>query len=57
MSLFPFIKYPLNPPGVGDETTLVARQLGQTLFMLTSAAAVGGVLDTIHRINQSTGVV
>ena len=53
LSLFPFIRYPLNPPGVGDETTLVARQLGQLLFMLISAAAVGVVLDAFRRINQN----
>ena len=53
ISLFPFIRYPLNPPGVGDETTLLARQLGQTLFMLVSAAAVGLVLDGFRRINQN----
>ena len=53
ISLFPFIRYPLNPPGVGDETTLLARQLGQTLFTLVSAAAVGLVLDGFRRINQN----
>ena len=53
LSLFPFIKYPLNPPGVGDEATLVARQLGQTFFILISAAAVGVALDVFSRINQS----
>lgn len=52
VSLFPFIRYPLNPPGVGDETTLLARQFGQTLFILVSAAAVGLVLDGFRRINQ-----
>lgn len=55
MSLFPFIKYPLNPPGVGDEATLVARQLGQTVFMLMSAAAVGVGLHVIRRINEKVG--
>lgn len=53
MSLFPFIRYPLNPPGVGDETTLLARQFGQTLFILVSAVAVGLVLDGLRRINQN----
>ena len=50
LSLFPFIKYPLNPPGVGEEASLAARQLGQLLFMLISAAAVGVALDAIRRI-------
>lgn len=51
LSLFPFIKYPLNPPGVGDEATLLARQAGQALFMLLSAAAVGVALEAVRRIN------
>ena len=51
LSLFPFIKYPLNPPGVGDEATLLSRQLGQALFMLLSAAAIGAGLDAVRRIN------
>ena len=49
LSLFPFIKYPLNPPGVGDEATLLSRQLGQALFMLLSAVAVGLALDAVRR--------
>lgn len=53
LSLFPFIKYPLNPPGVGDEATLLARQFGQTLFMLISAAAIGVALDAVRRIHQN----
>ena len=52
VSLFPFIRYPLNPPGVGEETTLLARQLGQTLFMLVSAVAVGLAMDVFRRINR-----
>ena len=48
--MFSFIKYPLNPPGASDEATLLARQLGQTLFMLISAAAVGVALDAFRRI-------
>lgn len=53
LSLFPFIKYPVNPPGVGDEATLVARQVGQVLFMLISAAAIGIALDAVRRIHQN----
>ena len=53
LSLSPFIKYPLNPPGVGDEATLLMRQFGQTLFMLISAAAIGIALDAIRRIHQN----
>jgi predicted permease len=53
ISLFPFIKYPLNPPGVGDEGTLLARQLGQTLFMLISGAAVAVAIDLFRRVNEN----
>ena len=54
LSLFPFIKYPLNPPpGVGDGASLLARQFGQALFMLLSAVAVGVALDTFRRVNQN----
>ena len=53
LSLFPFIKYPLNPPGGGDEATLLSRQFGQTLFMLLSAAIVGVALDAVRRIHQN----
>ncbi len=53
LSLFPFIRYPVNPPGVGEEATLVARQLGQVLFMLISAAAIGVALDAVRRIHQN----
>ena len=54
LSLFPFIMYPVSPPtGVGGEATLVARQLGQVLFMLISAAAIGVALDAIRRIHQN----
>ena len=55
LSLFPFIKYPLNPPGVGDEATLLSRQFGQTLFMLLSAVAIGVGLDAVRRIQQNIG--
>ena len=54
LSLFPFIRYPVNPPGVGDEATLIARQMGQVLFMLISAAAVGIALDAVRRIRQNS---
>ena len=53
IALFPFIKYPLNPPGVGDEGTLLARQVGQTLFILISAVAVAVALDVFRRVNEN----
>ena len=54
LSLFPFIKFPLNPPGVGDENTLLFRQLFQTLFFVLSTAGVAGLLVAAHRINRMT---
>ena len=53
LSLFPFINYPLNPPGGGDDASLLARQFGQTLMMLLSAVAVGVALDAFRRVNQN----
>jgi len=53
ISLFPFIKYPLNPPGVGDGETLLFRQLMQTLFFILSGAGVAGLLIGIRKIRQS----
>ena len=53
LSLFPFIKYPVNPPGGGDDATLLARQFGQILFMLISAAAIGVAMDAVRRIHQN----
>ena len=34
LSLFPFFKFPVNPPGVGDEGTLLIRQFFQLLTIL-----------------------
>lgn len=51
VSLFTQLKYPLNPPGIGEDSSLLARQGFQFLFILLSAAAVvasGLVLRYIH---------
>ena len=53
MALFPFIRYPLNPPGVGEEGTLLARQIGQTLFVVISAVAVAVALNVFRRVNEN----
>ncbi len=53
VSLFPFFKYPLNPPGVGDEGTLLARQLGQFLFMVISAVGVAAVFVISRRVQEN----
>ena len=51
MSLFTQLKYPLNPPGIGEDASLLARQGFQLLFILLSAVAVviaGLVVRYIH---------
>ena len=40
VSLFTQLKYPLNPPGIGEDGSLLARQGFQFLFILLSAGAV-----------------
>jgi predicted cobalt transporter CbtA len=57
ISLFPFIKYPLNPPGVGDEGTLLSRQLFQTMFFILSAAGVAGLLLGVRRVNSAAAEI
>lgn len=52
LSLFPFIRYPLNPPGVGDSDTLTYRQGIQTLFMVLSVLGVGVLLFGVRAINE-----
>jgi hypothetical protein len=56
LSLFPFIKFPLNPPGVGESASLTFRQGFQTLFILLSAAGAVGALFGVKLINRSTSV-
>ncbi len=51
LSLFPFIRYPLNPPGVGDSDTLTYRQGLQTMFMILSVLGVGVLLFGLRSIN------
>jgi hypothetical protein len=54
-SLFPFFKFPVNPPGIGEESTLLYRQYFQLVTILLSAAGTVGVLVAIRAIN--TGAV
>lgn len=51
LSLFPFIRYPLNPPGVGEESSLTARQGYQALFMILSAVGIAALLFALGRAN------
>lgn len=52
LSLFPFIRFPLNPPGVGEEATLTYRQGYQALFMVLSAVGMAGLLVALERIKS-----
>ncbi len=52
LSLFPFMKYPLNPPGVGEESTLLFRQFYQILIMGLSLAGAAGLLLGFQKINN-----
>lgn len=54
LSLFPFIKFPLNPPGVGDPGTLIFRQGFQSLFFLLSAVGIVGFLLGLRWLNSFT---
>jgi predicted cobalt transporter CbtA len=54
VALFPFLKYPLNPPGVGDPETLLFRQLFQTVFFLLSIGGTVGVLLAIQKVKSIT---
>lgn len=53
LTLLPFIKYPLVPPGVGEETSLALRQGAQTLFFLLSAIGVAGLILALNEIRNS----
>lgn len=56
LSLFPFIKYPLIPPGVGEESSLTFRQGYQTLFFFLSAAGVVALLLGLGRVNSAVHI-
>ena len=53
ISLFTQIKYPLSPPGIGEEGSLLGRQFFQFLFILLSIAAVVGAGLAIRYIHDS----
>ena len=56
LSLFPFLKYPLNPPGVGESDTLVFRQGFQFLYFALSMGGVVGLLLLLDRANHRVGL-
>ncbi len=53
VSMYTQIKFPLNPPGVGDEATLLARQGFQFLFIVVSTIAVAAVLYAAGIVNRT----
>ena len=53
VSMYTQIKFPLNPPGIGDEGTLLARQGFQFLFIAVSTAAVALVIYGIGAVNRA----
>ena len=53
VSLFTQLKYPLNPPGVGEEASLLARQGFQFLFILLSALAVAGSGVAVRYVHEA----
>jgi hypothetical protein len=53
-SLFTQIRYPLNPPGIGEEGTLLYRQFFQLLFIVISLVSVVGVLLGVKLVNESS---
>ena len=53
ISLFTQLKYPLNPPGVGEEASLLSRQGFQFLFILLSLVAVVAAGVAVRYIHES----
>ena len=54
VSMYTQLKFPLNPPGIGDDGTLLARQGFQFLFMAVSTISVGLVVYGVGLINRSS---
>ena len=53
VSLFTQIKYPLNPPGIGEDASLLSRQAFQFLFIVLSLAAAAAGCWLMAVIHQS----
>ena len=53
LSMYTQIKFPLNPPGIGDEGTLLARQGFQFLFMAVSTISVALVIYGVGIVNRN----
>ena len=53
VSLLVQMRYPLNPPGVGEESSLLMRQAFQFLFVVISLISACGVCVGLKFINES----
>ncbi len=53
ISMYTQIKFPLNPPGIGDESSLLARQGFQFMFMAVSAISAALVIYGVGLVNRS----
>jgi hypothetical protein len=53
VSLYTQVKFPLNPPGIGSDATLLARQGFQFLFIAVSTVSVASVAYGVGRVNRS----
>lgn len=59
VAVFPFLKYPANPPGVGEATTIGYRQVLYVSFIVLSAAgaAIAAFLPRrLHRRREGSAV-
>ena len=54
VSMYTQLKFPLNPPGIGDEGTLLARQGFQFLFIAVSTISVCLVVYGVGLVNRSS---
>jgi hypothetical protein len=52
---FPFLKYPANPPGVGDAETVGYRQVLYIGFIGLSVVGTALAVGLFHRLHRPTG--
>jgi predicted cobalt transporter CbtA len=55
VGLFPFLKYPANPPAVGDPDTIAYRQALYVGLLVLSVAGAIAALALARRLSQSNG--
>ena len=54
---FPFLKYPANPPGVGEAATIVYRQLLYVSFIALSVAGAAVAFIFDWRVRRTSPVL